>query len=398
MTVFSVSRIGAYKTCPLQYKFAYIDRVKVEAEDTAETFLGQRVHEGLEKLYRDKRHEKLLSLEEWLTYYNAIWRQNWKDTIIIVNKEYSPENYRKMGERYLADYYKRHKPFERGRVLGLETKDLLRLDEDGAYQFHIRIDRLLDMGGGVYEIHDYKTSSSLPRQEALDADTQLPAYALWVMRRFGDFKRVRLVWHFLAFDREMESWKTADELENVGREILARIKEIEAATEFSPVVSWLCDWCLYKSICPMWKHEVRSERLSPNEYLNDPGVKLVDEYVRVKNESDESRRLAEEKLEKLKQALVAFCQKEGLATIFGSENKITVKEQEAARFPAKNSGEREKLVDVLKQAGKWQEVSDVDTYALARVLKSRAWDESLLNILKEFAVLEKTYRLSVSRK
>jgi putative RecB family exonuclease len=398
MTVFSISRIGAFDTCPLQYKFAYIDHLKVETEDTVETFLGQRVHEALEKLYRDKRHEKLLSLEECLAYYNENWRQNWKETIIIVKRDYSPENYRKMGERFLADYYKRHKPFERGRVLGLETKDLLRLDENGAYQFHIRIDRLLDMGDGVYEIHDYKTSSSLPGQEDLDADTQLAAYGLWVLRRFRDFKRARLVWHFLAFDREMESWKTAEELENVGREILARIKEIEAVREFPPAVSWLCDWCVYKSICPMRKHEVRGEQLSPNEYLDDPGVKLVDEYVRVKNESDEFKRVAEEKLEKLKQALIVFCEKEGVAAVFGSENKITVKEQESARFPAKNTGEREKLVDVLKQAGKWEQVSEVDTYALARILKNREWDESLLNILKEFAVLEKTYRLSVGKK
>lgn len=48
----------------MQYKYAYIDRIKVEAEDTVETFLGNIVHKELEKLYRDKRFEKLMSLEE----------------------------------------------------------------------------------------------------------------------------------------------------------------------------------------------------------------------------------------------------------------------------------------------------------------------------------------------
>jgi len=398
MAVFSVSRIGAYDACPLQYKYEYIDHVEIEAKDTIETFLGQRVHEALEKLYRDKQHEKLLSLEEWLAYFNKIWTTYWKDSIIIVKKDYTPENYRKMGERYLADYHSRHKPFERGKVLGLETKDLLPLDEKQEYQFHIRIDRLVDMGDGLYEVHDYKTSSSLPKQEDLDNDKQLAIYSLWVRRRFKDFKRARLVWHFLAFDKEMESWKTADELELVREQILVRVKEIEAAREFSPVVSGLCDWCVYRIICPMWKHGVEIEQMSENEYLNDPGVKLVDEYVKIKNEYDEFCRGAEEKMEKLRQALIAFSQKEEVSVIFGSENKIIVREQELTKFPAKNTEERGKLIETLKRIGKWDEVADLDAYALVKVLKNKEWKDSDLEVLKNFEILEKTYRLTVGKK
>jgi putative RecB family exonuclease len=398
MAVSSISRIGTYDTCPLQYKYAYIDHIEVEAKDTIETYLGQKVHEALEKLYRDKRHEKLLSLEEWLAYFNKVWAEQWKDSIIIVKKEYTPDNYRRMGERYLSDYYNRHKPFERGRVLGLETKDVIPLDENGEYQLHIRIDRLVDMGGGLYEVHDYKTSSSLPRPEDLEADTQLAIYAYWVKRRFKDFRRARLVWHFLAFDREMESWKTAAELEKTREKILARVREIEAAQEFPPVVSSLCDWCVYKSICPMWKHGVTIEPLSKNEYLQDPGVKLVDEYVETKNEYDEFCRVAEDKMDKLKQALIAFCQKEGVSVVFGSESKITIKEQEVVKFPAKNTEEREKLIAALRKIGKWADVAELDTFALARVLKKKEWSESELDILKNFEILEKIYRLSVAQK
>jgi putative RecB family exonuclease len=398
MAVSSISRIGTYDTCPLQYKYAYIDHIEVEAKDTIETYLGQTVHEALEKLYRDKRHEKLLSLEEWLAYFNKVWAEQGKDSIIIVNKEYTPDNYRRMGERYLSDYYNRHKPFERGRVLGLETKDMIPLDENGEYQLHIRIDRLVDMGDGLYEVHDYKTSSSLPRPEDLEADTQLAIYAYWVKRRFKDFRRARLVWHFLAFDREMESWKTAEELEKTREKILARVREIEAAQEFLPVVSSLCDWCVYKSICPMWKHGVKIEPLSKNEYLQDPGVKLVDEYVKTKSEYDEFCRAAEEKMDKLKQALIAFCQKEEVSVVFGSESKISIKEQEVVKFPAKNTEEREKLIAALRKIGKWDDVAELDTFALARVLKKKEWSESELNILKNFEILEKIYRLSVAQK
>ena len=398
MPSFSHSRIGSFENCPLQYKFAYIDHIKVEAEDTIETFLGSRVHEALEKLYRDKRFEKLMSLEELLEYYNKLWEENWKDTVIIVKKEYTPENYRKMGERYITDYYNRHKPFDEGKIIGLETMDLLPLDEGGNYKFHIRIDRLMDMGNGVYEVHDYKTGAALPRQEELDEDRQLAMYSLWVRRRFKDFKKVRLVWHFVAVDKEMDSFRTKKQLEDLRDEVMEQIKEIESAEEFPANVSGLCDWCLYKSICPMWRHGEELEEKPENEYLDDPGLKLVDEYVRIKEELDEYRREAEDKLDKLREALIAFCEREKVSVVFGTDNKVTVKESEYIKLPAKNSDERKELNEVLRSIGKLDDVSELDVHALARVLKSKEWAKEELEMLKGFWEMEKSYRLSVSKK
>ena len=398
MPSFSHSRIGSFENCPLQYKFSYIDNIKVEAEDTVETFLGSRVHEALEKLYRDKRFEKLMSLEELLEYYKKLWEENWKDTVIIVKKEYNQENYRKMGERYITDYYNRHKPFDRGKIIGLETMDLLPLDEGGNYKFHIRIDRLVDMGNGMYEVHDYKTNAKLPKQEELDEDRQLAMYSLWVRRRFKDFKKVRLVWHFLAVDKEMDSFRTKKQLEDLRDEVMEQIKKIEAAEEFPANVSWLCDWCLYKSICPMWRHGEELEEKPENEYLDDPGLRLVEEYVRIKEELDEHRREAEEKLEKLREALIAFCEREEVSVVFSSDNKITVRESEYIKLPAKNTEARKKLNELLRGMGKLDDVSELDIHALGRVLKSGEWSEEELGVLKGFWEMEKSYRLSVSKK
>ena len=61
----------------------------------------------------------------------------------------------------------------------------------------------MDMGGGLFEVHDYKTNMTLARQEELDQDRQLAMYSLWVREQFSDFKKVRLVWHFVAFDKEI---------------------------------------------------------------------------------------------------------------------------------------------------------------------------------------------------
>lgn len=398
MPSYSHSRIGTFEACKLQYKFAYIDRVKVEVEDTIETYLGNRVHEALEKLYRDIRFEKLMTREELLAYFNKIWDEKWKDSVIIVKKDYTPENYRKMGERQLADYYNRHHPFDTGRIIGLETQDFLSLDEEGKYKFHIRIDRLMDMGNGLYEVHDYKTGSSLPKQEDLDNDRQLAMYSQWVKQNFRDFKKVRLVWHFLAFDKEMDSYRTKEQLDDLQKEVLGQIKEIEAAVDYPANVSRLCGWCLYKSICPMWSHEAELMQKPENEYMNDPGLKLVDEYVRIKGELDKHRKEAEEELEKIKEALISLCQKKRIQVVSGSQNRITVKEYDSIKLPGKNTKERSDLILTLKELGRLEDVTDLDTYALVRILGSKEWDEKELDRLSRFCTNEKNYRLTIGKK
>jgi len=394
MTVFSHSKIGAFENCPLQYKFNYIDKIKVEQEDTVETFLGSRVHEALEKLYKDLKFEKLLPLKELIDHFNKQWKENWNPTIKI-NRNYSEDNYRKMGVRYLTDYYNRYKPFQE-KIIGLETTDMLDLSEN--YKFHIRIDRLVDKGNGVYEVHDYKTSNSLPKQQKLDEDRQLAMYSLWVKLNFKDCRKVRLVWHFLAFDKEMDSFRTVEQLEDLRKEVVAKIKNIENTKKFPANETALCSWCNYQGICPLFKHEVELEEKEVNEYLNDSGVKLVNEYVKLKAEQKEYNHEADEKLEKLKEALIEFCKKENIEIVIGSDNKISVKEYESIKFPAKGSKEREELVKMLKKIGKFDEITDLDIYALARIVKSREWAETEMKKLEEFGTVDRNWRLSIRKK
>jgi hypothetical protein len=154
---------------------------------------------------------------------------------------------------------------------------------------------------------------------------------------------------------------------------------------------------LYRRICPEWKHEVELEDKPENEYLKDPGVKLVDEYVKVKSELDVQKKEAEAKLENLKDALVLFCEREDVSVVFGSSNKISVKSYESIKFPLKGSEERDDLVRFLKGIGKLDEVSDLDTHALIAVLKKKEWDTKDLDRLRGFATKELNHRLSISK-
>jgi CRISPR/Cas system-associated exonuclease Cas4 (RecB family) len=127
------------------------------------------------------------------------------------------------------------------------------MGDKGWYDYYIRINRLMDVGRGVYEIHEYRTGKTLLEQEALDKDRQLGMYAQWVSREFEDFKHARLVWHFLAFNQERSSIRTRVQLEQLQRDILEDIEEIEITNVFPPKISPVCQWCLYRNICPVWQ-------------------------------------------------------------------------------------------------------------------------------------------------
>jgi len=129
MAIYSHSKLSTFQQCRYKYKLKYIDRVQVEIPTTVELFLGDLVHRTLEKLYMDLRHQKLLSKKDLLDFYDQTWEKEWTNDILIVKDQYTSENYMKMGEKYLTDYYKKYKPFDQMDILGLETEDKIRLPD-----------------------------------------------------------------------------------------------------------------------------------------------------------------------------------------------------------------------------------------------------------------------------
>ena len=183
MPVYSHSRLSTYEKCPLQYRFRYLDKIKRDTQGI-EAFMGNRVHEVLERLYRDLMMSKHPSLDELTALYHRVWDANYSDKVRIVKTEYTAGHYRGTGERCIADYYRRYEPFDQGATLGLEERVQVGLDPQGRYQIQGYIDRLVRAGQGVYEIHDYKTSASLPSDADLRRDRQLALYQMAVEKRF----------------------------------------------------------------------------------------------------------------------------------------------------------------------------------------------------------------------
>ena len=381
-----------YEECPLRYKVSYRDRIRRDIEGI-EAFLGSRVHETLQKCYDDLKYTKLNSLSELLAYFNKLWQENWHDAVAITRPGVTVEHYRTLGERLIENYYRRYAPFDSDITIGTEIRFNFWLDEDGKYRIQGKVDRLSRTDDGTYQIHEYKTSAYLPPQQQADEDRQLGLYYIGVQRRWPHVENIRLVWHYLAHDVELVSYRTPEAVTSLIESTKSLIDEMEAAVEFPPKESPWCDWCEYLDLCPRTKHFVKVEALPLNEYLEEPGVKLVNKYASLKAQKKE----VEAEMEKVREALVEYARREGVEVIKGSDCKATVKLKKELKFPRKSDIERSQLDAVIKSAGRWEEVSQLDTAALKHVVEDRLWSSDLIEEIMKYGRLEVKDEVRISK-
>ena len=388
---YSHSKISTFETCQLQYKYRYIDRLPVTLGAGIESFMGIRVHDTLEKLYRDLRMTHLLELDELLTSYQSGWKKHWDDNIRVIKKEYTPDDYRKKGAKCIEDYYRRYYPFDQGRTIGIEERIQVELGHDRFLTGFI--DRLDLAGDGIYEIHDYKTSNRLPTQQQADYDRQLALYQMDIQHRWDDVKEVILVWNYLVFDREIRSIRSLGDQEKLLAKINKIIDRIESTTEFEPKESAICNWCDFQNICPLWKHKFHLEELPPREFREDDGLNLIDQYGAL---LDEEQLLKEEK-ERVKALIVEYCESFGYKVIYGSDRKIGLKMVKNLLFPPARHERRVELEKLITSTGKWEEFSSLNLFKLKKALQSGKLPHHLVEQLGSFYTEEDTYRISVTR-
>ncbi len=387
MVCYSHSRVSTFENCPYKYKLQYIERKKPDIPTTIEPFMGDMVHQTLEHLYNLKKFKKRIALNSLIKFYRDLWKKNYSEDILIAKAEsenVTSENYRKMGEEMIKNYYERMKPFEEMIILGLETQDRMTLPDGN--QWHVRIDKLGCDSEGNYFVCDYKTNSRMKDQEEADSDRQLALYSVWVKDKFKDAKSVKLIWHMLAFNKDAVSERTDEQLKKLQDEIVERIKEIENAREIPTNVTGLCSYCGFKSECPSFKHQAELELIEDvKEFKEDDGVKLVDEFSEIKLKKKE----LEDREDVLKKELIEFAKQKNLNVVYGSNMKCGVKEFDKIVLPE----DKAELIKLMKEKGVWDEVSMINFMGFqSKVLKGQ------LDEIKNMVDVIKDYRLSLSRR
>jgi hypothetical protein len=163
--------------------------------------------------------------------------------------------------------------------------------------------------------------------------------------------------------------------------------------EFLPRESGLCSWCEYPDLCPLRKHSFKVEALPANEYLNEPGVALVNKYVDLRNE----RVKIDDEMEKVREAIIEYARREHVRVIKGSDCKARVKFDEELKFPGKNDAGRPELEGIINRAGKWEEVSQLDTTCLVRIVENSLWNKDLIDQVMRYGRIEASESLYISK-
>lgn len=257
---YSHSKLSTFEQCQQKYKYRYIDKIKVLGK-SIEGVLGSVVHNVLEYLYQEVAKGRLPNVDEVITIYADTWKENYDENVLIVKNDMTEKDYFNKGVQFLMDYYMKNTPFD-DNTLETEKKIIIDLDKIKGIKIIGYVDRLVhNKEKGRYEIHDYKTSNSLPTQDQVDNDRQLALYSIAIKEIYGYDKPVVLVWHYLAHSTKITSERTNEQLQELKTQILELIAKIESTSIYPYNKSVLCGWCEYKSMCPAWNSRPSSQTL-----------------------------------------------------------------------------------------------------------------------------------------
>lgn len=279
MAIYSHSKLSTFEQCPFRYKLRYIDKIKPEIESTIEAHLGSITHEALEWLYTKVQHREIPTIDDLILRYSEIWEEKFNPNFIIVKKEFTDKDYFQKGIQFLINYYTLNHPFD-DNTIELEKKVLFELETGTKIIGYI--DRLVHhKDKEEIEVHDYKTANFLPPKEKFEKDKQLALYSIAIKEIFGQEKKIKLVWHYLAHGQRIEIQKTNEDLKKLKKETLDLIKKIESTKVFPYNQTRLCDWCEYKSMCPAFGNSIP-------EHLRKTSNQSVDFCNSLKKEIEKS--------------------------------------------------------------------------------------------------------------
>ncbi|MDY0016192.1 MAG: PD-(D/E)XK nuclease family protein [Bacteroidales bacterium] len=387
MAIYSHSKLSCYETCPYQYKLKYVDKIKVDIPTTIEAFMGDIVHQTLEKLYQNKKFKQDISLDFILKFYSELWDEKYSSGILIVKENMTSQNYKLMGEEFLINYHKRFYPFEEMTILGLETQDKMVLP-DGNF-WHVRIDKLGCDKEGNYYVCDYKTNSRIKDKTEVDNDRQLTMYSIWVKNKFSDCKNIKLIWHMLAFDKDIISTRNQKQQIQIQNQVLNTIKEIKEAEiqdNFPRKISPLCNYCVYKSICPSFKHLFEEKLELTSSISKQESIDLVDNLSKIKNQLQE----LENQKQEIQNKLISFSKENKLDYIYGTNSKVNIKEYEKIVLPE----DKKELINLIKQKKLWDEVSMLNYMRLNKLVLSGEISPEI----KDKIEIQKDFRVNLSKK
>ena len=263
----SPSRASQFKTCPKQFKFANIDKIK---EPTTEVQAkGTTVHQALEDLFDlkpDERNtEKLHNLfrEAWTKVRGNDEHHNLFSSV-EEEREWGLDGLKLLNNYMSIEDPTSFEPLERERWVRGSIEDL-----------NLRgiLDRMDRNNKGELVIVDYKSGKAPLAKYKEPRFFALKLYALLIQKELGEMpSELKLI--YLKNSTIHTLKVTQDSLDQVKIEVLEIWKNIKKAfesNEFPATKNTLCDWCYYKPICPVF-----NENAPDTEKLKEINEELIE--------------------------------------------------------------------------------------------------------------------------
>jgi CRISPR/Cas system-associated exonuclease Cas4 (RecB family) len=231
----SYSLIKTYQTCPLQYRYSYVDRLPRAPRGNLQ--LAKKVHVALRRyyLYAEYGPPEFQRIAE---AYSEAW--NVRSNPDVLNDPAYTD-----GLQVIKGYYEAQKDLIQRPVM-LEQRFELHL---GAHRFVGKVDRVdLTQSGGL-EVVDYKMDRVMPDPSTVENDLQMGIYLLAVEDMQGRTPDAASR-YYLRHNKKIEVTKTSDEIERVGQEVMELADKIDTDRVYEPQPGKSCGSCSYRKVCP----------------------------------------------------------------------------------------------------------------------------------------------------
>lgn len=246
----SPSSVSTYLQCPLKYRYSRID--KIPEPTTEPQIVGSITHEVLEFLHRlpsdqrSLRTARQILLDRW----NEEWSQKIDEDLGL--GPYDKHLLRWNVWRCVENYFEYEDP-SMIELDGIEHR--LEAEVNGVPVLGI-IDRWQRCDDGTILIGDYKTGKVSRPPYDKEKQFQLLIYVDLVEAVLGETVSAAELLYLKGNKVTVKSYLPTEENRADTRQTLSEVWEGVKAScesgEFRPRKHRLCDWCSYKSICPLW--------------------------------------------------------------------------------------------------------------------------------------------------
>ncbi|MFM8902461.1 MAG: RecB family exonuclease [Actinomycetota bacterium] len=242
----SPSRISAFRNCPLQFRFASLE--KLPQPPQIHLVKGNFVHRVLELLLgHEPENRTVESAREAFATARAEYEPSNRFLALGLSDD-AREAFFKDSRDLVNGYYRMENP-RNANVIGLE----LRIDSDfGRFILGGIIDRLERNEKGELVVSDYKTGRVPDARFGDNKMDNMQIYASLCLRERGELpKKLRLM--YLKTSTPIEFDVTSETNEACERAAINTFEQIDASCQsgvFATKKSGLCNSCAFKKWCP----------------------------------------------------------------------------------------------------------------------------------------------------